>query len=521
MIQQSKNFRHRIWQAAASAVLVLVFLGSVSVYAGQNFVVEGVYEAALDLPRVYFTLKRDPNGALLYDHSSGEQYAFLDTGASGILLSQETADFMDVSRHPDAEYADVGVGGIEYFDVSEPLYVMTTGIQNDPLDFAGYSTNGAYRLQIRQSPAGTVGVVDVMGVPVMAGKVAVFNTGLLNDQIAYFPGEVMEADDPNIPSADIEVPLRMEKYINLSSPENTPPLPDVGYNPVIDNIAVKRNGASSEGTWLLDTGAMVSLISVEQGMKLGLVDANGTPLVETKFTAAIGGVGANVEIPGFEIDRLVIPTLEGYDLVFKNARVGVHDIGIYDEDRDKFIILDGVLGSNFLTVSVELSTYSMAATAFENAVVDFEKGILGFDVVSSYQPNLPDGYRNYTGDVNGDYYVNFNDVEKLTEVWLSSDCNQGTDCVGADMDSSGTVNFSDYSLLSDNWLTSPPCGSDPNPWKPADLNRDCRVDFKDLAIFAEEWLNSCDKLNWQCRQADINLDNTVNLRDLPDFSGKR
>jgi hypothetical protein len=160
----------------------------------------------------------------------------------------------------------------------------------------------------------------------------------------------------------------------------------------------------------------------------------------------------------------------------------------------------------------------MASTAFENAVVDFQKGLLGFDVISSYEPNLPKGYKDYTGDINGDYYVNFNDLEKLFSVWLVSGCSQpGTDCLDADIDSSGTVNINDYSLLIDNWLASPPCGSSANPWKPGDLNRDCTLNFKDIAIFAEEWVNSCDKLNWQCRQADTNFDNTVNFQDLANF----
>jgi len=515
-----------ICRGGAKLVLLLLLIvnaAAVSVYARESFVLEGVYEAALDLPRVCFTFKRDPNGDVLYDHSEGNQYAFLDTGASGVLLSKETADFMNISRHPDAEYVDVGVGGADYFDVSEPLFVMTTGLEDDPYDFDKYSTSGPYRLQVRQDAASlSIGVLDVMGVPVMAGKVAVFNTGILNNQITYFPADVLEPNDSNIPATDINIPLRMEKYIYLSNPDNIPPLPDVGYNPVIDNITVTLNGVSTSGDWLLDTGSIISLISVQQGMKLGLVDSNGDPLISPEFVVDIGGIGSTVQIYGFEIDKLSVPTLEGYDLVFKNARVGVHDIGIYDEDTQQFKILDGVFGSNLLTVSVEISTLSLAATAFDYAVVDFKQGILGLDVNNTYEPDLPDDYTNYSGDIDSDGYVNFADLQGFAVFWLDTDCNQAnTYCSGADINTSGTVNFTDFALLADSWLANPPCGSELNPYPAGDLNRDCLLDFEDVAIFVREWLNSCDKLNWQCRQADLDLSGRVNFRDLAEFSGNR
>jgi hypothetical protein len=57
------------------------------------------------------------------------------------------------------------------------------------------------------------------------------------------------------------------------------------------------------------------------------------------------------------------------------------------------------------------------------------------------------------------------------------------------------------------------CGDQNTPWPMGDLNRDCQIDFTDIQIFAEEWLNTCDDLNWLCRQADINIDKTANFID--------
>ena len=108
--------------------------------------------------------------------------------------------------------------------------------------------------------------------------------------------------------------------ITPDSNKNEPPLPVLAYNPVIDNIVVDYNGHSSTGTWLLDTGGMISIVSAQQANKLGLVDANGEPLVTPDFVSNIGGVGGTVEIPGFQLDSLRVPTLSGFDIVYKNPR---------------------------------------------------------------------------------------------------------------------------------------------------------------------------------------------------------
>src|SRR3989339_715317 len=83
--------------------------------SAEDLVIEGTLEATLDLPKMWFILKRDPNGAALetYDWLSEEydfapNYGYLDTGASGILFSLETATLMRVTIEPNAQYVDVG-----------------------------------------------------------------------------------------------------------------------------------------------------------------------------------------------------------------------------------------------------------------------------------------------------------------------------------------------------------------------------------------------------------------------------
>jgi hypothetical protein len=229
----------------------------------------------------------------------------------------------------------------------------------------------------------------------------------------------------------------------------TPPLPVLAYNPVIDNVKFEYNGKTATATLVLDTGGTVSLISSAIANRLGLTDANGTPIVTPDFTIPIGGIGGEVELPGYQINNLIIPTLNGYNVAYNNARICVSDIGMINEDTNEFVILDGIFGSNFLCASATLDL-DLAATPYDAIVLDTKKGLLGFDVNSIYPLPAP-----------------------------SKSC----------------------------------CGDNEHPWLKGDLNRDCKTDFMDIRILAEEWLSLCDPLNWNCRQADFNLDGTTDFRD--------
>src|SRR5439155_3223182 len=67
--------------------------------------IEGVQPAALDQPRVNLHLRREADGKPLTAKGAGKDeegainiQAFLDTGASGVMLSPQTADALGVTR---------------------------------------------------------------------------------------------------------------------------------------------------------------------------------------------------------------------------------------------------------------------------------------------------------------------------------------------------------------------------------------------------------------------------------------
>lgn len=380
-------------QLKVMLVLLLIVqqqFGQIRVFAADDFVLERVYEAALDLPRIYFLLKRTSNGPLLGTAGQFElNYAFLDTGTSGILLSRETAEQMGIHIDPKARFLDVGVGGMEYFSISEPLYIGLADYEaQNPESPDIYKFLGPARCVVKNKSSGLLTEpIDVIGMPAMVGRITVLNSGATNS-LEYFAADIRNEKDRLIPKADIEVSLKLRKFNDLEDPNNIPPLPMLAYNPVIDNIEISFRGKHSRGNWLFDTGATISFISTMQADKLGLTDENGNPKIKPVFSVPIGGVGEMRWIQGFEIDRLLVPSSLGPDIVFKNARVGVHNIKYYDKDKGEYRTIDGVFGSNFLCASAKMEGLlpsEVSETIFEHIILDMRRRTLGFDIRDDYK----------------------------------------------------------------------------------------------------------------------------------------
>jgi hypothetical protein len=285
----------------------------------------GVLPAALDQPRVNAVLRRSPTGPPLTFDIFGEQgyniEAFFDTGASGTLLSEQTAELLEIARlrWPDqpggqlVEFEDVGVAGSDIFNVSEPLYIglapYLEPLQEVPLQ--SYTQNfGPIRMQISppsQDPL--LEGLDIFGMPTMTGKVVVmdpkptdwFSAGELLGTMhtfVYNPGApfnpLTPETNPGIPSVDRHIELSYGSFDRFTSisPAGAPgptlrTNPFIGPNPVLQldpnppaddtpGITITMGNQSSTGSWLLDTGAAASMISTEQAARLHVRYRAGT-----------------------------------------------------------------------------------------------------------------------------------------------------------------------------------------------------------------------------------------------------
>ncbi|MBN1436485.1 MAG: hypothetical protein JW936_05385 [Sedimentisphaerales bacterium] len=433
--------------------VVILIVGLAGAIYGEDVHIDGTLWIGLDIPRIYVLLRETPGGEPMQDPEFGfiPIDAFLDTGASGMVISDDSATILGVQAELNAAYMDVGVGGWEEFEVSQELYMAVADRAIvDPLDEGEYGPDlGPWRLQMTMADDDLIGPLDIWGVPLMAGQVAVLDPTPLDSILDYFHANIVAPGSAEIPEVDFHVRIRFRNFVYRNHPDNSGPLPTLAYNPVIDDVRINEGANESTGTWLLDTGATVSMISVGQAQALGLVDANGDPLVTPDFTAPIGGVGGTNEVPGFQIDAITLPMLEGFNLVYDNPYVVVLDVGTIDEATGEPIILDGIFGTNLLAASATLSL-DIVAGPYNKIVVDTVNGVLGFDF-------------KYGWDNEGAIY----------------------------------------------------CGDPNHPWRPADVDRNCLVGGDDLLYVAKQWLaQDCGPFTWDCERTDINRDGQVDLADL-------
>ncbi len=294
---------------------------------------------------------------------------FLDTGASGILLSTATSDRVGVQRihfpepgGPLVEVADFGIAGSDGFNVSELLYVSVAPDFGsfDNTELNAYSvTSGQLRAQIGPlvGNAALQGLINVnlVGMPAMVGHVTVMNprdpTAFLPEltmsTFIYEPGTPFHADtvdtNPGIPQTSYHVALSYADFDAFTevTPVGAPGQtlnhnPFVGPNPLSSDsgppgVTIGLGTGSATGSFLLDTGAQGSIISEALAAQLNVryrpssVDTDnpileifdpGNPLADgtalpDQFLTTLGGVGGTFTAAGFFLDSLLLPTIEG------------------------------------------------------------------------------------------------------------------------------------------------------------------------------------------------------------------
>lgn len=316
-----------VWGARALAALS--FLLNARITSALD--IPGTLFVGIDQVRINAVLKRSANGDPLVAHFPENVTAihiegYLDTGASGVLISDQTAEYLGLKRAkfpepngPFVTFTDVGVVGGTTFNVSEPVYIGL-GPFLDTLDAENSSiynqTLGPIRTQVfippaQNDPNPQLEGLDIFGMPAMAGKVVVIdprpadptnpNLGTMHTFI-YNPGtpfnQALEHVNPGIPNTSLSVKLSYSNFDRFSTVgpvgAEGPSLrsnPFIGPNPVLavdpglpaDNtpgVQMTFNGLTVGGSMLLDTGAISSMISKEKAKSLGVryvLGTEGTP----------------------------------------------------------------------------------------------------------------------------------------------------------------------------------------------------------------------------------------------------
>jgi hypothetical protein len=411
-------------------------------------VIQGVQPAAFDQPQIHAAFSRPGDVTPITatgDDGYGNTYstfdvqAFLDTGTSGFVLSQETAQGLGLASEQvngqNVTYSDFGVVGAEDFDVSEPLNVSLAPFQpNVDVDNANDWTSvynqtvGPIRTEINRQPADDlIGPLDIIGMPAMQNKVVVMDPTPIDTEVAnmntyvYNPGTPY---NPNTTDTDPGIPL-VNNYVKLSygdfsrftqtSPDGAAPPtlamnPFIGPNPVNqllsnpppDNtppVTISMGSQSTTGSFLFDTGSAASFISTDMASKVGvyyedgtynsaspvLLDANGNQL-PNQFVLPIGGLGGDsVNVAGFFLDSMTLQTTSGVPIEFVGAPVLVADISVVDPATNQLLTLDGDFGMNYLVASTSIDTSGNFGDGYRSGpfrwvTFDQANGLLGLQL---------------------------------------------------------------------------------------------------------------------------------------------
>jgi len=421
----------------------LVICGAGSAWAID---IHGVREASLDQPRVNVVVESAATGnPYTYENFFGGQsinmFVFLDTGASGIVISSAAADELDLPTEPGVEFHDVGVGGTTNFEVSTPITVRIAPYTEQNID--NINTYKQVYNQVTSPVRAQVGPtnvivdplvppLDVFGMPVMMGKTVVMDPTPVNDlsdlmhTFIYDQGTPFNPNaldtNPGIPTTSHHVKLSYGDFSRFT--ETTPsggPAPAIAHNPFIgpdptlvlqDNppldptppVRIGFGGREASGSFLLDTGAAASFISTHLAAQLHVRysgDFDGAPLeifdplnpdepgvtIANQFQLPIQGIGGIVTISGFFLDEMLLQTLEGgflpddpNNIRFVGAPMLVHDIEVVDPLTDQSLVLDGVFGMNYMAPSIAIDFGDARESPFRWITFDEPNGILGLDL---------------------------------------------------------------------------------------------------------------------------------------------
>lgn len=458
----------------------------------------GFLPAAMDQPRILVSFSRSSNindlpinGGPDLDNAISTE-AFLDTGASGVLIDQSIAGkddghsglnfhYLKVGSTP-VQYTDVGVGGSQQFYVSEPLYVRLAAdnptnseVTDDPTIYKQQA--GPLNLQISEtSVTDDLGnPLNVVGTPAMAGKVVVVDSRALNavgrqlststdlftdlvnitfthpDDLfvrtyMYKPStkfsQATVETDPGIPATSRHIKLSFASFADFTditpAGAQKPSLADnpfLGPNPVLNSpsdttpkVKIAFGGQSVQGSFLLDTGAAVSMISTSLASQLGITyNADKSALLYhgssaglDQFQLSLGGIGGNTApLSGFYLDSLLVRTMEGSatldanpnNLNFLHVPVMVNDITAETPDHSRSVTLDGVFGMNLLTASADIDQTigfpdAVSGGSFDWVTFNQTLGVLGLALHNS--PVL-------AGDFNNNGTLDVADIQRLMQ----------------------------------------------------------------------------------------------------------
>lgn len=310
-----------------------------------------------------------------YGDASRTTFSIFDTGASAVTFSPDDQDGFAFLGNPipikvPGGAIAGGIGGTVVGDVSQPGKIITNGMHAVTFSFDDFLNPFSFdltgdALQTDSNIQVFVGTADgspelptITGTPVlnpvpvthsggMAAKVdmqgfAFDLTSLIDGLVLPMPdlhfvdaGTTLPQPVDTTTTAPVYLPLDFLGEDNHTDPGDlitVSPSPMDNHVTLINNATVPAPTTAADKHFLLDTGAQLSVVSTDLAQEIGF------DLAHPEFNITVGGVGGQVDIPGFLLSELDLPTTDPGTLVqFTNVPIFVLDVDP---------AIDGILGMN-------------------------------------------------------------------------------------------------------------------------------------------------------------------------------
>jgi hypothetical protein len=385
-----------------------------------------------------------------------------DTGASTHVMSYATANrtgIYDAGLLTSNTTELLGATSSVLAWVSQPLAVFMDGLSAvDPngttVDDANMVGQSNVSVLVGDEPLpDQPDLPTVVGSPMSVNFVATIN----NDRpitVTYDGNDYTSPDihfydhsDPRIPDYSDTIPLNLipAGAVNIQYIIDFESIFDFVFEPGTPSIIVGNSyqslffvdsvdlydgerSAIDKDRFMVDTGAQITVISSGVGSRLGLDPAN--PDFEVDIEDATGTVTIH---PGFYLDKLEIPAL-GHWITYTNAPVVLLDVGSPEGG-----VLDGIIGMNLFT------NFNLVLRG---------GGLQGQDPPSLEYEVIPPRLLGDIAPEGGDGVVDFQDIDALTQAWLSDasspNWNPAADIAPQPV-TDGIVNFLDLAVMAQNW----------------------------------------------------------------------
>ena len=415
------------------ACLCLSLLLCNSVALGAYVELGPASSIAIDQPRVAVEVYiPDP------EHSFGPSINntwLLDTGAQALLAAGGATAEMVAQGYDNTAgtYDELGLGGSTTYDVSA-VY---------DFDFAGNSGVRNTLEDVRilsHDTASFGGFGGIVGMVAMANRVSSLDLTPMSN--TPFPDLISVEFSGSVPGGAghrYAVDLDLQAF----PASGDPPLPSYGPLPFLD-VEFQHASTTLPVSLIFDTGGQFSLLSTQLGLDLGL-DSDGNGNIDENDDAwshwvPLGGIGGTELVPFFAVDKLLLPTIVGIDLIWTDVFIGIVDI-----DPS----LSGIFGSDILT--------------------------------SGYFPNPDEGYIEQV-------HLDFTDSDNLNGL-MYLDLNPNHDNVIpdsatllGDANLDDIVDLQDFSILKANFGTT-------GGWTEGNFNDDNLIDLQDFSILKANFGN--------------------------------